>query len=134
MKKFYDRYTEELYTDNLKETIEENPVVDHTIKIDTGNEPELVTKVIDPEPIASPIVEKSKDIEIPEAPIKKKGKNSYKKLTKKSRVKTLAEVEEEKPEPKPPTGGGNPDGTPPSGGTPGTPVLDTYTYTEARAA
>ena len=42
--------------------------------------------------------------------------------------------EEEKPELKPPTGGGNPDGTPPSGGTPGTPVLDTYTYTEARAA
>lgn len=34
--------------------------------------------------------------------------------------------------PKNPDGGG--DGTPPSGGTPGTPVLDTYTYTEARAA
>ena len=100
MKKFYDRYTEELYTDDLKETIEENPVVDHTIKIDTGNEPELVTKVIEPDPIETPIVEKSKDIEIPEAPIKKKGKNSYKKLTKKSKVKTLAEAEEEeKPEP-----------------------------------
>ena len=42
--------------------------------------------------------------------------------------------EEERPTPKPPTGGGSPDGTPPSGGTPGTPVLDTYTYTEARAA
>lgn len=38
----------------------------------------------------------------------------------------------DKPDPKPPTGGG--DGTPPSGGTPGTPVLDRYTYTEARAA
>lgn len=37
-----------------------------------------------------------------------------------------------KPDPKPPTGGG--DGTPPSGGTPGTSVLDRYTYTEARAA
>jgi len=30
---------------------------------------------------------------------------------------------EEKPKPKPPTGGGNPDGTPPNGGTPGTPVI-----------
>lgn len=40
----------------------------------------------------------------------------------------------DKPKPKPPTGGGDGDGTPPSGGTPGTPVLDTYTYTEARAA
>ncbi|UAV89973.1 hypothetical protein REC_124 [Pseudomonas phage REC] len=40
--------------------------------------------------------------------------------------------DKEKPDPKPPTGGG--DGTPPSGGTPGTPVLDRYTYTEARAA
>lgn len=28
----------------------------------------------------------------------------------------------------------NPDGTPPGGGTPGTPVLDKYTVTEARAA
>lgn len=28
----------------------------------------------------------------------------------------------------------NPDGTPPSGGTPGTPVLDKYVVTEARAA
>lgn len=44
-----------------------------------------------------------------------------------------AKEAEEKP--KPPTGpGGNPDGTPPGGGTPGTPVLDRYTYTEARAA
>lgn len=40
----------------------------------------------------------------------------------------------DKPKPKPPTGGGSPDGTPPGGGTPGTPVLDSYTYTEARAA
>lgn len=40
----------------------------------------------------------------------------------------------EEPKPKPPTGGGSPDGTPPGGGTPGTPVLDSYTYTEARAA
>ena len=37
-----------------------------------------------------------------------------------------------KSDPKPPTDGG--DGTPPGGGTPGTPVLDTYTYTEAKAA
>lgn len=44
-----------------------------------------------------------------------------------------AKEAEEKP--KPPSGpGGNPDGTPPGGGTPGTPVLDRYTYTEARAA
>lgn len=41
---------------------------------------------------------------------------------------------QDKPDPKPPTGGGNPDGTPPGGGTPGTPVLDKYTFTEARAA
>ncbi|AMR57505.1 hypothetical protein vB_PsyM_KIL2_0105 [Pseudomonas phage vB_PsyM_KIL2] len=40
----------------------------------------------------------------------------------------------EKPDPKPPTGGGSPDGTPPSGGTPGTPVIETYTFTEAKAA
>lgn len=31
---------------------------------------------------------------------------------------------EDKPKPKPPTGGGNPDGTPPNGGTPGTPTLN----------
>ena len=40
--------------------------------------------------------------------------------------------DKEKPDPKPPTGGG--DGTPPSGGNPGTPTIDRYTYTEARAA
>lgn len=41
---------------------------------------------------------------------------------------------QDKPDPKPPTGGGSPDGTPPGGGTPGTPVLETYTFTEAKAA
>lgn len=42
---------------------------------------------------------------------------------------------EEKP--KPPTGGGNPDGTPPNGGTPGTPTLslpDTWVLPSAVAA
>ena len=38
----------------------------------------------------------------------------------------------EKPKPKPPTGG--PDGTPPSGGTPGSTSVWQQTYTEARAA
>lgn len=38
----------------------------------------------------------------------------------------------DKDKPKPPTGGG--DNTPPGGGTPGTPVLGHYTYTEAKAA
>lgn len=38
----------------------------------------------------------------------------------------------EKPKPKPPTGGG--DGTPPNGGTPGSTRQAEYTYTEARAA
>jgi hypothetical protein len=36
--------------------------------------------------------------------------------------------------PQPPSDGPDGDGTPPGGGTPGTPVLDRYTYTEARAA
>jgi hypothetical protein len=36
--------------------------------------------------------------------------------------------------PQPPSNGPDGDGTPPGGGTPGTPVLDRYTYTEARAA
>lgn len=40
----------------------------------------------------------------------------------------------DKPKPKPPTGGGNPDGTPPSGGTPGSTSVWEQTYTEARAA
>lgn len=43
----------------------------------------------------------------------------------------------EKPKPKPPTGGGNPDGTPPNGGTPGTPTLslpDTWVLPSAVAA
>jgi hypothetical protein len=40
----------------------------------------------------------------------------------------------EKPDPKPPTGGGSPDGTPPGGGTPGSTSVWQQTYTEARAA
>lgn len=36
--------------------------------------------------------------------------------------------------PTPPTGGNNPDGTPPSGGTPGSTSVWEQTYTEARAA
>lgn len=35
--------------------------------------------------------------------------------------------------PKPPTGGGSPDGTPPSGGTPGSTSVWQQTYTEAKA-
>ena len=40
--------------------------------------------------------------------------------------------DKEKPDPKPPTSG--PDGTPPSGGTPGSTSVWEQTYTEARAA
>lgn len=96
MKRFYDRNTDEIFTKELKETIIENPIVDHKIKIDTGNTPVLVKP--EPDTIKSDVPVSSKKIEsldIPEAPVKKKGKNSLKKITKKSKYKTLADVEQE---------------------------------------
>ena len=96
MKRFYDRNTDEIFTKELKETIIENPIVDHKIKIDTGNTPVLVKT--EPDTIKSDISvssKKTESLEIPEAPVKKKGKNSLKKITKKSKYKTLAEVEQE---------------------------------------
>lgn len=97
LKKFYDRETDEIYIEDLKETIIENPVVDHNIKINTGEDPILVkTEVNTADQETSDILPIEKNIlDIPEAPIKKKGKNSHKKITKKSKYKTLAEAEEE---------------------------------------
>lgn len=94
LKKFYDRDTEQVYKEDLKKTIEDNPIVDHNIKIETGNQPELIVNEIEKEP-----VKKDKKLEIPDAPVKKKGKNAQKKITKKSSFKTLAESEEENKEP-----------------------------------
>ena len=96
MKRFYDRNTDEIFTKELKETIIENPIVDHKIKIDTGVTPVLVKT--EPDTIKSDVPvssKKTESLDIPEAPVKKKGKNSLKKITKKSKYKTLAEVEQE---------------------------------------
>ena len=41
---------------------------------------------------------------------------------------------QDKPDPTPPSGGNNTDGTPPGGGTPGSTSVWQQTYTEARAA
>ena len=101
MYKFYDRDTEEVYTEDLKNTIIENPKVSHNITIDTNTKVDpITTKDLDTMfGIDKPSTEEKPDtkakLEIPEAPIKKKGKNANKKLTKKSKYKTLAEVEEE---------------------------------------
>ena len=96
MKRFYDRNTDEIFIKELKETIIENPIVDHKIKIDTGNTPVLAKT--EPDTIKSDVSvssKKTESLDIPEAPVKKKGKNSLKKITKKSKYKTLAEVEQE---------------------------------------
>ena len=96
MKRFYDRDTEEIFTKELRETIIENPVVDHRIKIDTGTTPVLVkteSDIIKPDNTVSNT--KPDSLDIPEAPVKKKGKNALKKITKKSKYKTLADVEQE---------------------------------------
>ena len=99
MKEFYDRDTEEIFNEDLKETIIENPIVDHNINIDSGSKPILVKHEIinNPEETALVNTEPDKKLEIPDAPTKKKGKNASKKITKKSKYRTLAEAEQSKP-------------------------------------